>query len=110
MNNDSIMAFVTKADGKIVRVHLLEESFERELIGLGFSFDDDYGEYTLLTSGNDNKSELFEKLRDLGVAFSGGKEWCPSEVFEYLRKTGLLSGNYTKISWSGPRDHHCTTE
>ena len=89
---------------------MLDESFKRELIELGFSFDNDYDEYTLLTSGNDNKSELFQKLRDLGVAFSGGREWCPSEVFEYLRKTGLLSGSYTKISWSGPGDYHCTIE
>ncbi|WP_061010552.1 hypothetical protein [Vibrio sp. CUB2] len=110
MMSDSIMAFVTKADGKLVRVSLLDDSFKKELIGLGFSFDNDYDEYTFLTSGNDAKAELFRKLRDLGVAFSGGREWCPSDVFEYLRQLELLKGAYTKISWTAPGNYRCTIE
>ena len=41
-------------------------------------------------------------LRDHGVPFSKGKEWNPCEVFEYLRDLGLAEGGYWSISWSGP--------
>jgi len=110
MSNSPIIAFVTKADRDMIGVRLLDESYKKELIEIGFSFDFAYDEYTLVTSGNNHKSEIFQKLRDLDVAFCGGKEWCPSEVFEYLRESGLLSGNYTKITWSNPKSYHCTCE
>lgn len=45
---------------------------------------------------------LLEKLRSLGLAFSYGRDWAPSEIFEYYREKGLLSGSYKRISWTGP--------
>lgn len=41
-------------------------------------------------------------LRDHGVPFSEGKEWNPSEVFEYLRDLGLAEGGYWSIWWAEP--------
>lgn len=109
MNEKSMKAFVTIADGSFIRVKLLDDSFAKELFNLGFLFDDDSAEYVLLVDDHSLKAKAFEKLRDLGVSFSDGKEWCPSEVFEYLRKMGLLSGQFQKVSWRAPRDYHLTT-
>lgn len=110
MNVNSVMAFVTKADGKIIRVNLIDEKFEYELSKLDFVFDHDTKEYVLQVSDNDKKSKTFKHLRDLGVAFSSGKEWSPSEVFEYLREMGLITGKYTRISWTNLGEYQCTIE
>ena len=45
-------------------------------------------------------------LRDNNIAFSSGREWPPSEIFEELREKNLLRGKYTKIYWSSPRCWH----
>jgi hypothetical protein len=45
------------------------------------------------------------KLRDNNFFFSGGREWCPAEVFEYLREQSLLKGSYKKISWADPNNY-----
>ncbi len=108
MKNESINAFVTKADDNVVRVKLIKQAFQDELTYLGFAYDSDLGEYIFPISGNEEKAIIFDKLRVLEVSFSGGKEWCPAEVFEYLREIGLLSGSFKKISWSGPQDYHLT--
>lgn len=110
MNDQSTKAFVTKADGKVIRVKLLDSSFKEELSNMGFSYDDELSEYSIPSDDNTIKAGIFEKLRDLNVSFSGGKEWCPSEVFEYLRETGLITGQFKKIGWSGPGDYHLTVE
>jgi hypothetical protein len=43
-------------------------------------------------------AELFTRLRDAGVHFrsEGNQSWGPAEVFEDLRKDGLVSGAYRK--------------
>jgi hypothetical protein len=43
-------------------------------------------------------AELFTRLRDAGVHFrsEGNQGWGPAEVFEELRKDGLVSGAYRK--------------
>lgn len=110
MSEELVKAFVTKADGKVVRVRLVDSSFQDELYNLGFVYDSNLSEYTLSVSGDKEKAELFHKLRNLDVSFSSGKEWCPAEVFEYLRELGLLDGNFKKISWSGPGIYHLTIE
>ncbi|WKD50705.1 hypothetical protein [Microbulbifer spongiae] len=110
MSEELVKAFVTKADGKVVRVKSVDSSFQNELSNLGFVYDSDLSEYIFSVSGNLEKAELFDKLRTLEVSFSSGKEWCPAEVFEYLREAGLLSGSFTKISWSGPGDYHLTVD
>ena len=39
------------------------------------------------------------ELRDLGVAFSAGRDWSPSEVVQYLRDEGHFAGHFTEIAW-----------
>ena len=40
-------------------------------------------------------------LRDLGIAFSAGRNWCPSAVVAQLRDDGLAQGEFTEIAWTG---------
>ncbi|WP_105103538.1 hypothetical protein [Microbulbifer pacificus] len=110
MSEELVKAFVTKADGKSVRVKLVDGSFQDALVNLGFAFDSDLLEYTIPVAGNQEKAEIFDKLRIQDVSFSGGKEWCPAEVFEYLRETGLINGSFKKISWRGPGEYQLTVE
>jgi hypothetical protein len=42
------------------------------------------------------------QLRDMGVAFSAGTDWSPSEVMKDLRDRGLCEGPFTEISWTSP--------
>jgi hypothetical protein len=37
----------------------------------------------------------------LGVPFSAGREWSPSEVVEDLRDRGLVDGPFQEIAWTG---------
>ncbi len=110
MNEESVEAFVTKADSSIIRVKVLENTFERELIKLGFTFDSDFDEYQIQTISDKEKSDFFDKLRNLGVAFSSGKEWCPSEVFEYLRENRMLNGTYKMVSWTKPGSYYVSVK
>lgn len=107
---NEVKAYVTKADGKIVRVKAVSNSVDDKVLNLGFIFDADFFEYKIQISSNEQKAELFNELRNIGVAFSSGKEWCPSEVFEYLRDSGLLNGSFIKISWKEPGNYYVTTE
>ena len=102
-------ALVTKADGQTVRVKSLEESISKELENIGFSYDAKISEYVILVADNPEKARIFESLRDLDICFSAGKEWCPSEVFEYLRDIGLLKGSFYRISWKSPTHSEITT-
>jgi hypothetical protein len=43
---------------------------------------------------------LAVSLRDLGVAFSAGRDWSPSEVVLDLRDRGLFEGSFTEIYWN----------
>lgn len=47
----------------------------------------------------DRMGVLATQLRDLGLAFSAGHGWSPSEVVEYLRDEGHFTGTFTKIAW-----------
>lgn len=62
----------------------LKESNETYLLSIDKSFD---------------KPSFFEKLRNQNFAFSVGREWSPSELFEHFRDNGLISGSYIRISW-----------
>ena len=80
------------------------------LFSNGNAYDVDLNEYKIATLGDEKKAEIFNKLRDMDVYFSDGREWCPSEVFEHLRDTGLLSGKFTMISWAAPSEFFITTD
>jgi hypothetical protein len=50
------------------------------------------------------------QLRDMGVAFSAGKDWSPSEVMKDLRDRVLCEGPFTEISWTGPERWNLRTQ
>ena len=53
-------------------------------------------------SGETEKAQVLQALADLGLPFSGGRNWCPIAVAEELRDRGLLRGALEMIGWSGP--------
>lgn len=107
---NSVKAYVTKSDGDFVRVKILDAKIKEKLVNIGFANDIDLNEYKCITPSDEKKAEIFNRLRDMGVYFSDGREWCPSEVFEHLRDTGLLSGKFTMISWVAPGKFFITAD
>jgi len=47
----------------------------------------------------DRMGELAARLRDLGLTFSAGHGWSPSEVVQFLRDEGHFAGPFTEIAW-----------
>jgi hypothetical protein len=47
----------------------------------------------------DRMGILAAGLRDLGLAFSAGHGWSPSEVVQYLRDKGHFTGRFMQIAW-----------
>jgi hypothetical protein len=97
-------AYVAEGALSEVVVKVIDESVIDLLEALGFSPAPDKGQRALsLTTPNQSaKIKVFEKLRDEGVCFSAGPDWCPADVFEFLRDNNLLTGPYRKIAWRGP--------
>lgn len=59
-------------------------------------------QYAILYNGDLELANIFSHLRDLGLAFSTGREWSPAEIFEQLREKGLVVGQFTTIYWIAP--------
>lgn len=104
-----IDVYVTQADGNRIGVKLLNDRLQSALQALGFTADEGDA-HTLPVADDAAKATAFIRLRDLGVAFSAGREWCPAEVFEHLRDSGLLDGPYLRVAWSTPQQFTLTTE
>ncbi|WP_330210754.1 hypothetical protein [Pseudomonas sp. AM4(2022)] len=103
------MSSVTKAfvsEGALLKivVKVIDDSVIKLLEELGFVAVSGNEQKTLSLMAPDQefKIRLFEKLRDEGVCFSGGPDWCPADVFEFLREQKMLAGVYRKIIWCGP--------
>ncbi|MDT9583340.1 hypothetical protein RS982_18790 [Stenotrophomonas indicatrix] len=97
-----IDAYVRQADGNCIKVMLLNDRPRAALKALGFSAGE--GDTLTLPATDDAaKAAVFTRLRDLGVAFSAGREWCPADVFEHLRDRGLLAGPYLRLGWHTPQ-------
>lgn len=104
----SLRAYVQQADGIAVQVMLVDATAQPALCALGFE-----GTPPILhacVADDAAKARMFSALRDLGVAFSAGREWCPADVFAWLRTRGLLEGEYLRIAWSGPQQFQLTQE
>ncbi|MFJ7283509.1 hypothetical protein [Pseudomonas sp. NPDC099000] len=106
----TIHAYVTKSDSDFVRVKILDAKTKEKLIDIGFTNDIDLNEYKINTPTDEKKSDVFNKLRELDFYFSDGREWCPAEVFEYLRDKGLLKGTFKMISWTSPDKYIITVD
>ncbi|MBF0643928.1 hypothetical protein [Pseudomonas protegens] len=103
MINEALKAFVEKADGDSIRVRVLDPTLDAALRAIGFSQTVENDVYVLDVQNDQHKAQVFDALRLLAVAFSTGKEWCPAEVFEYLRDDlGLLGGRFQRVAWTGP--------
>lgn len=102
MNNHSVKAYVTQADGGYVRLKLLDTELKNTLLDLGFSQETNVGEYKISSSDDTIKANIFAKLRTLDICFAHGREWCPAEVFKHLRDIGVLSGGFRVIIWTDP--------
>ena len=109
MSSFDLKAYVTIADGNLVRIRVVNDIIVHDLEKLGFVLDSEVSELIIQTRNNNDKGLLFSKLRDMGVCFSAGKEWSPSEVFEYLREAGLVTGNYQRVSWVKPGEFRITS-
>lgn len=106
MINEPLKAFVEKADDDVIRVNVLDRGLRPAMTALGFAATFEPGIFELRVADDAQKAQCFDALRALGVAFSDGKEWCPAEVFEYLRDMSLLSGPFVRVSWRKPGDYH----
>jgi len=98
---EPLKAFVEKADEDVVRLNVADRGLVAAIKTLGFVATLEPGIFTLRVADDAEKAKVFEDLRSLGVPFSNGKEWCPAEVFEYLRDLNLLSGTFVRVSWTG---------
>jgi hypothetical protein len=100
--NDVLKAYVERTDSDSIRVRIMDNALESSLRAIGFSNATEQDIYLLRVADDKQKAKVFDDLRSLGVAFSAGKEWCPSEVFEYLRDEQLLNGKFLRVAWTQP--------
>jgi hypothetical protein len=52
----------------------------------------------------ENMAIVARLLIEGGFAFSGGRDWSPSEVVQDLRDRRLLFDPFDEIAWKGPGD------
>ena len=97
-------AYVLEGALSEIVVKVIDDSVLELLAGLDFVSvpGRDKRTFSLTTPNQSIKIQIFERLRDQGVCFSGGPDWCPADVFEFLRDNKLLTGPYRKIVWRGP--------
>lgn len=106
MKNQKLNAYVEKADDRVIRVMVIDQALIAPLREFGFS---PQGVWLIKeVAGDLEKATAFDALRLMNIPFSDGKEWCPAEVFEYLRDTGLLSGDFIRVSWTQPGYYRLT--
>lgn len=100
--DEAYVAFVTNK----IYIKNVNEEYKQKLLKLNSSVDENYPEYwTIEFTSKEDKSSIFTKLRDIKVLFSSGKDWSPSEQFEYYRAEGLISGLYHNISWRNVNEY-----
>jgi hypothetical protein len=100
----SFRAYVSESAFSTVSVGVVDDGILGALGKLGFTLVSNTTPTILSINvpSDEQMAKLFAELRDEGVCFSVGRDWCPSEVFEYLRGLGQVSGVYSLITWSGP--------
>lgn len=101
--NNTPPPYVKEADQDFVRVLGAFPDTQVRLREAGFEVaESSASDLIVRTTSLSQKARLFGQLRDLGIAFSRGREWNPAEVFEWLRNQRLISGGFTEIYWIGP--------
>ena len=98
-------SFISKADGNEVVVKTQEASSINFLLNLGFhKKENSDDQFTRTVKDDQEKGNLFIKIRDEDICFSRGKEWNPAEVFEWLRDENLVSGKFKSIAWKNSNE------
>lgn len=95
------ITYVSFVGGKIV-IENVQKELIKSLENMGGQENDNHMKFTIKYSNESEKVRLFTKLRELGIAFSAGQDWSPSEQFEELRDRGLITGKYKHIGWNRP--------
>lgn len=107
-------AYVTRSDDNFIEIEIeieiLDNCIKEKISEIGFINKTHTKKYRKITKTDEDKAEVFNQLRNLGVYFSNGREWCPAEIFEHLRDKGLLTGKYSMISWAAPEKYFLTTD
>ena len=73
------------------------------LRSLGFASEN--GVYVRTVTGHPDRAMLIKELRSADALFGGGPDWSPSELVEYYREQGLVSGPYQRIVWKSPEQY-----
>lgn len=105
---NKITGFVTRIDSEVV---VIAEAMEAaiKLSNMGLLGGSEQHSYFVSPIRDQEKYVLIEKLRDEGFAFSGGSGWSPSEIVEYERGQGHVSGNFLRISWQSEKSYTVTS-
>lgn len=93
-----ILGYVVEANSSFLRVIALSPIGASCLKQLGFKEESTLSFILSIDHPNDRVA-LFQQLRASDFAFSAGREWSPSELFEFFRDQDLLSGDYIRIAW-----------
>jgi hypothetical protein len=96
--------YVSYCDDSI-KLKNVGKTMEGKIIELGGKQNGPIGEYLVPLGAEAAKPRLFSILRELGFAFSAGREWSPAEQFEELREKGLLQGKFSCVIWRGPNNY-----
>ncbi len=115
MENETLMpSYVDHVSGEIVVQTRSGESAE-QLEELGFRFIGRGKRRGAMYQRVIKKDEAhshekvaaaLQKLVDLGLAFSSGRNWCPIEVATHYREQGMLQGTLRNIYWTAPGKWH----
>lgn len=105
---NEISGYVIRIDKEMVVV-AKDMAAAVKLVKLGFSCSTEQNSYLLPLKNDQEKYALIEALRDEGFAFSDGNGWSPSEVVDYERDQGHVSGKFLRISWQSPNSHAVTS-
>lgn len=97
-------AFVSEGALSEIVVKVIGDSAVEFLVELGFAAvaGAEQKTFSLMVPDQLFKIKLFERLRDEEVCFSAGRDWCPADVFEFLRDQKKLTGVYRKVVWCSP--------
>lgn len=97
------LRWVNDIDGERVWVYSPERGHNSLLKDLGGRKPWLSKYWDIAYSSDEQLAKILTSLRDAGFAFLGEPSgWPPTEIFEDLRKRGLLNGPYREITWLGP--------
>lgn len=100
---DATDAYVDLITDKVICVRIVREGRKEELFAIGFSPDSRPQDRVSLEF--ENRAHLhgiMTQLRDMGLPFSAGPGWPPSDLFQHWRDQGMLHGPFKEILWRGP--------